>query len=94
MVIGHRHQLIEDWAISSSLADAENRSKIAEIFLPNYLLRLLIWLQEELLIYSKDLSSFNLPLPVAVAPISNTEAFLARERIADVSLKGNSEPSA
>ena len=34
------------------------------------------------MIYSKDLSSFNLPLPVAVAPISNIEAFLARERMA------------
>ena len=34
------------------------------------------------MVYSKDLSSFNLPLPVAVAPISNNEAFLARERTA------------
>ena len=40
------------------------------------------WLQEQLLVYSKDLSTFNLPLPVAVAPISSIEAFLARERLA------------
>ena len=40
MVMGHRHQLIEDWTISSSLADAENRFKIAKIFLPNCLRRL------------------------------------------------------
>ena len=34
------------------------------------------------MVYSKDLSSFNLPLPVAVASISKTDAFLARERLA------------
>ena len=56
--------------------------KLKKIFLPNCAFRFLRWLQEELLVYSKDLSSFNLPLPVAVAPISNNEAFLARERTA------------
>ena len=50
--------------------------------MPNCVPRFLTWLQDELLVYSKDLSSFNLPLPIAVASISNTEAFLARERLA------------
>ena len=48
----------------------------------NCVFRFLNWLQEKLLVYSKDLSSFNLPLPVAVASISKTDAFLARERLA------------
>ena len=50
--------------------------------MPNCVFRFLNWLQEKLLVYSKDLSSFNLPLPVAVASISKTDAFLARERLA------------
>ena len=50
--------------------------------MPNCVPRFLTWLQDELLVYSKDLSSYNLPLPVALAPITNTEAFLARERLA------------
>ena len=50
--------------------------------MPNCVFRFLTWLQEKLLVYSKDLSSFNLPLPVAVASISKTDAFLARERLA------------
>ena len=50
--------------------------------MPNCVFRFLAWLQEKLLVYSKDLSSFNLPLPVAVASISKTDAFLARERLA------------
>ena len=50
--------------------------------MPNCIFRFLSWLQEKLLVYSKDLSSFNLPLPVPVASISTTDAFLARERLA------------
>ena len=56
--------------------------KLQNFFLQNCVSRLLTWLQNELLVYSKDLSSYNLPLPVALAPITNTEAFLARERLA------------
>ena len=41
-----------------------------------------MWLEEELLPHSKDLSSFNLPHPEALRHLSNNEVLVERERAA------------